>query len=163
VVLANSPHHVEFARQYNANVWEIPSVVDADAYTGWQPRAHEGPVRVGWSGSSTTVPNLQMIRQPLAHVAARDDVALQVIGVQDVCYLSLDAPLTHPQVVAYLSGLARGGHEIHLLTFEVQPLTAERRGQLSEQMTRAGITWHGLRYHKRPSLPATMYDTLLGA
>ena len=30
-------------------------------------------------------------------------------------------------------------------------------------MDALGITWHGLRYHKRPSLPATVYDTLLGA
>ena len=25
------------------------------------------------------------------------------------------------------------------------------------------IRWHGLRYHKRPSLPATIYDTFAGA
>jgi len=30
-------------------------------------------------------------------------------------------------------------------------------------MRAVGITWHGLHYHKRPSLPATVYDTLLGA
>jgi glycosyltransferase involved in cell wall biosynthesis len=84
VVLANSPHHVEFARQYNANVWEIPSVVDADVYTGWQPRAEQGPVRVGWSGSPSTVPNLQLIKAPLEQVAARDDVALRFIGADDV-------------------------------------------------------------------------------
>jgi glycosyltransferase involved in cell wall biosynthesis len=80
-----------------------------------------------------------------------------------VCYLSLDDPLTHTQVVAYLSGLAAAGHDIHLVTFEVQPLSRARRSELGEQMARAGITWHGLRYHKRPSLPATIYDTLAGA
>src|SRR4029453_6841029 len=26
-----------------------------------------------------------------------------------------------------------------------------------------GITWHSRRYHKRPSLPATIYDTFAGA
>jgi glycosyltransferase involved in cell wall biosynthesis len=84
VVLANSPHHVAFAREHNANVWEIPSVVDADLYTGWQPRGEPGPVRVGWSGSPSTVPNLQLIRRPLEKVAARDDVALRFIGADDV-------------------------------------------------------------------------------
>jgi L-malate glycosyltransferase len=83
-VLANSPHHVEFARQHNANVWEIPSVVDADLYTGWQPRPQDGPARVGWSGSPSTVPNLQLIRGPLDRVAQRDDVALRFIGADDV-------------------------------------------------------------------------------
>jgi len=84
VVLANSPHHVDFAQQYNANVWEIPSVVDADVYSGWQPRPQDGPVRVGWSGSPSTVPNLQLIRGSLERVAARDDVALRFIGADDV-------------------------------------------------------------------------------
>jgi L-malate glycosyltransferase len=84
VVLANSPHHVAFARQHNRNVWEIPSVVDADIYSGWRPRPKDGPVRVGWSGSPTTVPNLQLIRRPLDQVAARDDVALRFIGGSDV-------------------------------------------------------------------------------
>jgi len=84
VVFANSPQHVEFARQYNANVLEVPSVVDADVYTGWQPRTATGPITVGWSGSVTTVPNLQLIRTPLEHVAQRDDVALRFIGADDV-------------------------------------------------------------------------------
>jgi len=84
VVLANSPHHVAFARQFNPNVWEIPSVVDADIYTGWQPRERSGPVRVGWSGSPSTVRNLQLIRGPLERVAARDDVTLRFLGADDV-------------------------------------------------------------------------------
>jgi len=35
-----------------------------------------------------------------------------------VCYLSLEDPLVHSQVVAYLAGLAERGHTVHLLTFE---------------------------------------------
>lgn len=80
-----------------------------------------------------------------------------------VCYLSLDDPLVHTQVVAYLSGLAATGHHIHLLTFETRPLTRPRRQGFRESLARKGIRWHGLRYHKRPSLPATVYDTLAGA
>ena len=34
VVLANSLSNASFARRQGANVWEIPSVVDADAYSG---------------------------------------------------------------------------------------------------------------------------------
>ncbi len=80
-----------------------------------------------------------------------------------LCYLSLDDPLTHTQVVAYLRGLAADGNDVHLLTFETGRLTRKRRGQLRAQLSAVGISWHGLRYHKRPSLPATIYDTLAGA
>jgi glycosyltransferase involved in cell wall biosynthesis len=85
VVLANSPSHVEFARSYNDNVWEIPSVVDADLYTGWQPPAPERADRVcvGWSGSPSTVGNLQLIREPLRTIGQRPDAALLFIGASD--------------------------------------------------------------------------------
>jgi FkbM family methyltransferase len=80
-----------------------------------------------------------------------------------VCYLSLDDPLVRTQVVAYIAGLVRGGHAVHLLTFETAKLTRARRRELRAQMAAEGIAWHGLRYHKRPSLPATVLDTFLGA
>jgi glycosyltransferase involved in cell wall biosynthesis len=79
-----------------------------------------------------------------------------------ICYLSLDDPLVHSQVVAYLEGLARSGHTIHLLTFETD-LTDTRKRAVAADMAERGITWHALRYHKRPSLPATIYDVLVGA
>ncbi len=80
-----------------------------------------------------------------------------------ICYLSLDDPLVESQVVAYLEGLARRGHTIHLLTFETRRLTRAHRGRLREAMLTRGVHWHGLRYHTRPSLPATAADTLCGA
>jgi glycosyltransferase involved in cell wall biosynthesis len=80
-----------------------------------------------------------------------------------VCYLSLDDPLVRTQVVAYVAGLARAGHVVHLLTFETTRLTRARRRGLRAEMRAEGIAWHGLRYHKRPSLPATVFDTLVGA
>lgn len=79
-----------------------------------------------------------------------------------ICYLSVEDPLVHTQVVAYLAGLVERGHTIHLLTFDPK-LDPERRRAHREQLSRLGIEWHSLRYHKRPSLPATVYDTLAGA
>ena len=79
-----------------------------------------------------------------------------------ICYLSLEDPLTHTQVVAYLEGLVRQGHTVHLLTYE-PALDDARRRALEEDLHARGITWHVLRYHKRPSLPATIYDALAGA
>jgi glycosyltransferase involved in cell wall biosynthesis len=80
-----------------------------------------------------------------------------------LCYLSLEDPLVHTQVVAYLRGLAAAGHHIHLLTFETARPTRAHRRRLRASMAQNGIRWHRLRYHKRPSLPATVYDALAGA
>ncbi len=79
-----------------------------------------------------------------------------------ICYLSLDDPLVHSQVVAYLEGLSARGHTVHLLTFDT-PLTSERREALRRDLEGRGITWHSRRYHKLPSLPATLYDATAGA
>jgi glycosyltransferase involved in cell wall biosynthesis len=85
VVLANSPSHVAYARRHNANVWEIPSVVDADRYTGWEPRPARADERtcVGWTGSPSTVANLQLIKRPLEEWGERADVRLLFVGADD--------------------------------------------------------------------------------
>jgi glycosyltransferase involved in cell wall biosynthesis len=63
--------------------------------------------------------------------------------------------LVQTQVIPYLRELAAGGHELTLLTFEP--------GEVDEKVVRdslaaEGIEWQWLRYHKRPSVPATLFD-----
>jgi glycosyltransferase involved in cell wall biosynthesis len=84
-VIANSPNIAAFARGHNANVWEIPNVVDADVYTGWAPRPVERDERVcvGWSGSRTTTGNLQLVREPLRELSHRTDTELRFIGADE--------------------------------------------------------------------------------
>lgn len=79
-----------------------------------------------------------------------------------VSYLGLSDPLVQTQVVAYLEGLAQRGHTVHLLTFEPARLSRARRRELRSQLSARGIAWNGLRYHKRPSLPATLFDIAVG-
>ncbi len=79
-----------------------------------------------------------------------------------VCYYPLTEPLVQTQVVAYLEGLAANGHTIHLLSFETEPLTSTQKRQIRADLRDKGITWHHLKYHKRPSLPATIYDVMCG-
>jgi glycosyltransferase involved in cell wall biosynthesis len=79
-----------------------------------------------------------------------------------ICYLSLEDPLVHTQVVAYLAGIAGHGHTIHLVTYEAK-LSRRRRRELGSELAAQGLHWHALRYHKRPSLPATAFDVLWGA
>ncbi|MFL5902036.1 MAG: glycosyltransferase [Solirubrobacterales bacterium] len=76
-----------------------------------------------------------------------------------LCYLSLEDPLVHSQVVAYLAGLAERGHVVHLMTFEAR-LSPRRSRQFAAELDSRGIVWHRRRYHKRPSLPATAFDVL---
>jgi glycosyltransferase involved in cell wall biosynthesis len=72
-----------------------------------------------------------------------------------ICYFGVNEPLVQTQVIPYLRELVKGGHEMSLLTFEP--------GEIDEKATREslaadGIEWHWLRYHKRPSVPATLFD-----
>src|ERR1051326_3763442 len=85
----------------------------------------------------------------------------QTLRVLYVCYLSLEDPLVHSQVVAYLAGLAERGHVLHLMPLEPR-LSPRRSRQFAEELRRRGIAWHRHRYHKRPSLPATAFDVIAG-
>ena len=79
-----------------------------------------------------------------------------------LCYFGLREPLVQTQVLPYLRELVRGGVAMSLLTFEPEAggtWTTEWR----ERLKREGIDWHMLRYHKRPTLPATLFDIVAGA
>lgn len=76
-----------------------------------------------------------------------------------ICYFGVNEPLVNTQVIPYLRELTKDGHEITLLTFEPGEVDeADVRGRLAEQ----GIEWQWLRYHKRPSVPATLFDIANG-
>jgi glycosyltransferase involved in cell wall biosynthesis len=86
-----------------------------------------------------------------------------------VLYISYNGmldPLGQSQVIPYLKELSRAGVRFTLLSFEgPKAYTSEGRercAQLREELAKSEIDWHFLRYHKRPSLPATSYDVLAG-
>ena len=79
-----------------------------------------------------------------------------------ICYYPLTEPLVQTQVVAYLRGLAARGHVIHLLTYETENLSPRQKRALRRELKAHGITWHHLRYHSRPTVPATIYDSVCG-
>lgn len=83
-----------------------------------------------------------------------------------LCYFGLREPLVQTQVLPYLRELAAGGIQVSLLTFE--PELSVRWGEEQISTMRAclqeeGISWRLLPYHKRPSLPATLWDIAAGA
>ena len=81
-------------------------------------------------------------------------------------YISYDGMLEslgQSQVIAYLEQLT-DEVQFHLISFE-KPAdwkNAERRSAIAGRLARAGIVWHPLRYHKRPTLPATLFDIAQG-
>lgn len=86
-----------------------------------------------------------------------------------VLYISYNGmldPLGQTQVIPYLRGLSNQGVRFTLLSFERDaaftgdgPLRCE---ELRRQLAETGIEWHCLRYHRKPSLPATIYDVVNG-
>jgi len=83
-----------------------------------------------------------------------------------LCYFGIREPLVQTQVVPYLRELASAGLRVHLLTFEAQPVKtwpADEREAVRASLAEQGIAWHALRYHKRPTLAATLYDIVRGA
>ena len=75
-------------------------------------------------------------------------------------------PLGQTQVLPYLRELAKRGVKFTLLSFEKpKAFTVEGQRQceeLKKELSEQGIEWHWLRYHQRPSLPATVYDVFVG-
>ncbi len=80
-------------------------------------------------------------------------------GVRTVylTYDGLDDPLGQSQVLPYLLGLARRGHRFHVISFEKRP----SRIRVAEEIV-PGVVWTALRYHKQPTLPATLFDITQG-
>lgn len=83
-----------------------------------------------------------------------------------ICYFGLREPLVQTQVLPYLRELMRDGVGVSLLTFEPELRRRWTDKELEEERARLaseGVEWVCLPYHKRPSLPATVYDIAAGA
>jgi len=85
------------------------------------------------------------------------------IGVLYLSYDGMLEPLGQSQVLAYLNRLA-ANWRIHLISFEKPEdwMNVAAREQLAQDIANAGIVWHPLRYHKRPSVLATVWDIFCG-
>lgn len=84
-----------------------------------------------------------------------------------ILYLSYDGllePLGSSQVVPVVRGLAGAGLALEVLSFEKPGDLAmsESVARTREVLDDAGVAWHPLPYHARPSLPATGYDIWQG-
>lgn len=80
-----------------------------------------------------------------------------------ICYFGVREPLVRTQVIPYLLEVIKDGVAVHLLTFEPEPLPSSEIDDERAALAAKGIVWHHLAYHKRPSVPATVFDILNGA
>jgi glycosyltransferase involved in cell wall biosynthesis len=87
------------------------------------------------------------------------------MGTLYICYFGLREPLVQTQVLPYLRGLAADGVVVHLLTFEsAHPAWADRYADAERaRLAGDGIRCFSRRYHKSPSIPATLFDIAVGA
>jgi glycosyltransferase involved in cell wall biosynthesis len=83
-----------------------------------------------------------------------------------ISYNGMLDPLGQSQVLPYLKELSKFGWQFTLLSYErAHAYTDEGRRQccrLANDLIGFDIDWHYLRYHQRPSLPATVYDVTAG-
>src|SRR6185295_5214752 len=83
-----------------------------------------------------------------------------------ISYNGMLDPLGQSQVIPYLKELSKSGWRFTLLSYErAHAYTDEgqrRCRELADELKRCDIDWHYLRYHQRPSLPATAYDVMAG-
>lgn len=84
-------------------------------------------------------------------------------GVLYISYDGMLEPLGQSQVLAYLKKLS-ADRTIHLISFEKGDDWTDSRERLrvDADISAAGIVWHPLRYHKRPSAVATGWDVACG-
>src|ERR1043165_1334079 len=93
-------------------------------------------------------------------------MSLEARRVLFISYNGMLEPLGQTQVLPYLRELAKRGVKFTLLSFERdKAFTADGQRaceELKRELAGQGIEWHWLRYHQRPSLPATAYDVRAG-
>lgn len=80
-------------------------------------------------------------------------------GVLYISYDGMLEPLGQSQVLAYVERLTDTAR-VHIISFEKPADWADlpRREVLQARMGRTGVRWHPLTYHKRPTVPATLFD-----
>ncbi len=93
-------------------------------------------------------------------------MSLENTSVLYISYNGMLDPLGQSQVIPYLKELNMRGVDFTLLSYErpeaLKQNGVERLGLIKQELAEHGIDWHWLRYHKTPSLPATVYDVFAG-
>lgn len=84
-----------------------------------------------------------------------------------ILYITYDGvldPVSQSQVLPYLEGLSKNGIFFTLLSFEKKERLCENKVKEScyDKLKKCRIDWMPVIYHKRPAVPATIFDVLKG-
>lgn len=79
-VIAGNAYLAEWAMKHNPNVTIISTPVDTDRHRPAAVRADPHPLVLGWVGSSTTAPYLQLLDEALSGVARPADILIRIVG-----------------------------------------------------------------------------------
>jgi len=80
-----------------------------------------------------------------------------------VLYVSYDGmtdPLGQSQVIPYLQGLVKEGHEVHILSCEKERNFAVNENEIKNVLLKSGIPWYPIKYTKNPPVLSTLYDVI---
>lgn len=78
-VMVGNHYLAEYARAFNRNVTVVPTTIDTDTYQVRSVRETAIPV-IGWTGSYSTVPHLDLLRDVLRELGRLERFRLRVIG-----------------------------------------------------------------------------------
>ena len=90
LVFAGNDYLSRFAKQYNQAVHIVPTTIDTDAYLPVE-YAKQGPVRIGWSGSFTTIQHFQTAIPALFRIKKKYGNRVEFIVIGDKNY-------SHPEL-----------------------------------------------------------------
>lgn len=84
-----------------------------------------------------------------------------------ISYNAITEPIVQSQVIPYLKGLSKKGIKFYLLTFEKKRIRNEERAKIKGDLKKEfgeepGFEWLSLNYHRKPTVPATFLDILMG-
>jgi len=78
-VIVGNDHLKEYAIRYSENVTMIPTAIDTDRYLISEPRSSD-IVTLGWIGSHSTLPYLNLVETALRQLSKRYDILLRIVG-----------------------------------------------------------------------------------
>lgn len=75
-----------------------------------------------------------------------------------ITYDGLTDPLGQSQILPYMAGLSRNGHQIHVLSCEKDKPFQKNKPLIEEICSADSIGWTPLRFHRKPPVLAKYYD-----
>jgi len=79
LVIVGNSYLGEYAQRYNSRVEVIPTSVDTDKYCPLTRRTG-AKVTIGWMGTSSNLPNLEILSRPLRRLSKRYEFELKVVS-----------------------------------------------------------------------------------